>query len=47
MSVEDILQSLRGHSVTVNLHQYFTEWPFGVHPELERLRKDVDARLER
>ena len=44
----DLIEALKGQTVHVpDLHKYMPDWPHGVNPEVERLRKDVDDRLDR
>lgn len=44
---EELVASLRGSRVTIpDLKFLMRHWPQGVHPDLERLEKDVQARLE-
>ena len=47
ISRQQLLHSLRGQSVVIpDLRTLFDHWPQGVNPEVERLREDVENRLE-
>ena len=42
------MKSLQGRQVQIpDLQSLFTDWPSYVNPELEHLRQDVDAKLQR
>ena len=44
---QQLLDLLRGQSLVIpDLQLLFNHWPQAIHPELGRLRKDVDRRLE-
>ena len=44
---QQLLQSLRGQSLVIpDLQSLFRDWHQAIHPELDRLRKNVDHRLE-
>ena len=43
-----LLESLRGHTIRIpDLQALLASWPQYANPELERLQKDVDERLQR
>ena len=47
LSRQQLLMSLRGHTLKIpNLQVLFNHWPQHVNPELDRLRADVDERLQ-
>ena len=47
ISRQQLLHSLRGQSLVIpDLRTLFDHWPQGVNPEVERLREDVESRLE-
>ena len=44
---QQVLQAIRGQSVSGPALNYIMPgWPHGVHLELQRIRDDVDERLE-
>ena len=43
-----LIEALKGQTVHIpDLHDFMPKWPHGVHPEVERLGKDVDDRLDK
>ena len=45
---QDLVGELRGQTVHVpDLHDILPDWPHAINPEIERLRRDVEARLDR
>ncbi|KAI4117593.1 MAG: hypothetical protein LQ345_002224, partial [Seirophora villosa] len=44
---EDLIRDLRGRTIHVpDLHDVMPDWPHAINPQIESLRRDVEARLD-